>query len=136
MHPGGKKQHRLGAALSLDKWASAKVSKYDKRKVIEKQKQLKAKQVNKYKKLKKRLEAEGKLAGSLPKVGISMLLVGHTLPKAILLWPGGLDGSIHHASKGLLLSASDDTSNVPGPSRSYTYCAWSDTSVLVIEKAC
>lgn len=79
MHPGGKK-HRLGASLSLDKWASAKVSKYDKRKVIEKQKQLKAKQVNKYKKLKKRLEAEGKLAGSLPKVGSSMLLVGtHSL---------------------------------------------------------
>lgn len=71
MHPG-KKQHKLGAALSLDKWASAKVSKYDKRKVIEKQKKLKAKQVNKLKRLKKRLEAEGRLAAPLPQVGADM----------------------------------------------------------------
>lgn len=49
-------KERVGAALSLDKFASAKVSKYDKRKVIQKQMALKAKQVNKYKKLKKRLE--------------------------------------------------------------------------------
>lgn len=63
-----QKQHKLGAALSLDRWASAKVSKYDKRKVIEKQKQLKAKQVNKYKKLKRKLEAEGRLAAAVPQV--------------------------------------------------------------------
>jgi hypothetical protein len=67
MH-GKQHQRKLGAALSLDKWASAKVSKYDKRKVIEKQKQLKAKQANKLKRLKKRLEAEGRLAAPTPQV--------------------------------------------------------------------
>jgi hypothetical protein len=67
MQPG-KKHHKLGAALSLDKWATAKISKYDKRKVVEKQKQLKAKQVNKLKRLKKRLEAQGRLATALPQV--------------------------------------------------------------------
>jgi hypothetical protein len=56
-----KKRHRNLDALSLDKFANAKVSKYDKRKAIAKQQALKAKQVNKYKKLKKRLEAEGVL---------------------------------------------------------------------------
>jgi hypothetical protein len=67
MHPG-KKHHKIGAALSLDKWAGAKVSKYDKRKVLEKQRQLKAKQVNKLNKLKRRLEAAGRLGGALPQV--------------------------------------------------------------------
>lgn len=68
MHPGGGggKKRLVGAGLSLDKWATAKISKYDKRKVVEKQQQLKAKQVNKYKKLKKRLEAEGRLQAPLP----------------------------------------------------------------------
>ena len=57
-----KKHHRsVDTALSLDKFASAKASTYDKRKAIAKQQALKAKQVNKYKKLKKRLEAEGVL---------------------------------------------------------------------------
>lgn len=65
MQPEGgtvRKQRRLvGPGLSLDKFASAKVSKYDKRKVLEKQRALQAHKVNKFKKLKKRLEAEGKL---------------------------------------------------------------------------
>ena len=52
-------KERVGAALSLDKFAQAKVSKYDKRKVIEKQRALKAKQFNKYKKLKQRLGPSG-----------------------------------------------------------------------------
>eukprot|EP00775_Hariotina_reticulata_P012982 gene12982-13111_t len=53
-------RQKIGAGLSLDKFATAKVSKYDKRKVLQKQMNLKAKQVNKYKRLKRRLEAEGK----------------------------------------------------------------------------
>jgi hypothetical protein len=61
-HHGSSAKHRqkIGAGLSLDKFATAKVSKYDKRKVLQKQMALKAKQVNKYKRLKRRLEAEGK----------------------------------------------------------------------------
>jgi hypothetical protein len=67
--PHSRSHHRkLGASLSLDKWAASRVSKYDKRRVLEKQQQLKAKQVNKFKKLRKRLEAEGKLSGGLPLV--------------------------------------------------------------------
>jgi hypothetical protein len=68
MHPK-KKGRRIGAGLSLDKWGG-RISKYDKRQVLEKQKQLKAKQVNKFKRLKRRLEAEGRLAAHLlPQVG-------------------------------------------------------------------
>lgn len=66
-------KERVGAALSLDKFATAKVSKYDKRKLIEKQRALKAKQFNKYKKLKKRLEAS-----SAPlNVSITAVVVSH-----------------------------------------------------------
>jgi hypothetical protein len=53
-HGPGK---RVGAGLSLDKFAKAGFSSYDKRKVIAKQMALKSKQFNKYKRLKKRLEA-------------------------------------------------------------------------------
>jgi hypothetical protein len=56
MKDGGSKK-RVGAGLSLDKFAKAGFSSYDKRKVIQKQMALKAKQFNKYKRLKKRLEA-------------------------------------------------------------------------------
>jgi hypothetical protein len=59
-HGPGK---RVGAGLSLDKFAKAGFSSYDKRKVIAKQMALKSKQFNKYKRLKKRLEAaEGQAA--------------------------------------------------------------------------
>lgn len=57
--PTASMKERVGAALSLDKFARAKVSKYDKRKVIEKQRTLKAKQISKYKKLKQRLGSAG-----------------------------------------------------------------------------
>eukprot|EP00877_Chromochloris_zofingiensis_P009196 jgi/Chrzof1/452/Cz01g16110.t1 len=56
-----KAKRHVGVAISLEKFASAKKSTYDKRQVLEKQRALKAKQVNKYQKLKKRLENEGKL---------------------------------------------------------------------------
>lgn len=60
-------KRRVGDGLSLDKFAKAGFSSYDKRKVIQKQMALKAKQFNKYKRLKKRLEAaEGQLAVSTP----------------------------------------------------------------------
>jgi hypothetical protein len=63
MKGGGGK--RVGAGLSLDKFAKAGFSSYDKRKVIAKQMALKSKQFNKYKRLKKRLEAaEGQPAVS------------------------------------------------------------------------
>ncbi len=63
-HKGGKRSRgpQVGAALSLDKFASAKVSKYDKKQLLEKQRALRAKQINKYRKLQKRLAAEGKLS--------------------------------------------------------------------------
>jgi hypothetical protein len=64
---GGGSNKRVGAGLSLDKFAKAGFSSYDKRKVIQKQMALKAKQFNKYQRLKKRLEAaEGQPAVSKP----------------------------------------------------------------------
>jgi len=65
----GKLHKRAVPALSLDRFANAKVTKYDKRKVIERARALKAKRVTKYKKLQKRLEVEGRLqAGIDPEV--------------------------------------------------------------------
>lgn len=49
----------MGAGLSLERFANAKVTKYDKRKVIADQLVLKAKRFKKYKKVKQRLEKEG-----------------------------------------------------------------------------
>lgn len=81
MHPK-KKGHRIGAGLSLDKWGG-RVSKYDKRQVLEKQKQLKAKQINKFKRLKRRLEAEGRLAAPvLPQVGRALVLMAAAVTAA------------------------------------------------------
>lgn len=65
LHHAGSK---LGASLSLDKWASSRLSSYDKRQALQKARALKAKQVNKLKRLRKRLEAQGKLQAPLPLV--------------------------------------------------------------------
>lgn len=51
----------VGHTLSLDKFANAKVSKFNKKEKLEKQRALNAKKVNKYAKLKRRLEAAGEL---------------------------------------------------------------------------
>lgn len=57
MHGGGPhKRSKLGAGISIDKFARAKASSYDPQAKIEKQRALNAKTVNKYKKLKNRLQ--------------------------------------------------------------------------------
>lgn len=56
-----KAQRRVGAGLSLDKFAAAGVSKYDKRQVIERQRKEKIIKHSKYSKLKHKLEAQGVL---------------------------------------------------------------------------
>lgn len=61
--PHKKHARRVGAGLSLDKFASAGVSKYDKRKKIERLKKQKLIQHSKLGKLKKKLAAQGVLAG-------------------------------------------------------------------------
>ncbi len=63
--PGPKPKHRrhVGAGLSLDKFAEAGVSKFDKRKKLEKLQKEKLIQRSKYSKLKRKLEAQGVLSG-------------------------------------------------------------------------
>ena len=56
---GDKKQ--VGGGLSLEKFAGAKVSKYNKQQVQEKLQEEKLRRRSKYKKLKHKLEGEGKL---------------------------------------------------------------------------
>ncbi|GAB4822522.1 hypothetical protein N2152v2_009568 [Parachlorella kessleri] len=59
MPTGGRPQHKprkLGAGISIEKFAKAKSSGYDKRAIQEKERALNAKKVNKYKKLKQRLQ--------------------------------------------------------------------------------
>jgi hypothetical protein len=54
---------RVGAGLSLDALAKAKKSTFDKRKVIEKARELKARQLKKYRRLQKRLGLAPSAAG-------------------------------------------------------------------------
>ncbi|KAG2442526.1 hypothetical protein HXX76_002612 [Chlamydomonas incerta] len=72
---GPQKKHarRVGAGLSLDKFASAGVSKFDKRRKIERLKKQKVIQHSKLGKLKKKLEARGVLAGGEVKDSIAEL---------------------------------------------------------------
>ena len=55
------KRKRVNQALSLERFASAKRSGYDKQRRVQREFALNAKKVNKYRKLKKRLQIEGKL---------------------------------------------------------------------------
>ncbi|PNW85403.1 hypothetical protein CHLRE_03g184750v5 [Chlamydomonas reinhardtii] len=71
--PHKKHARRVGAGLSLDKFASAGVSKYDKRKKIERLKKQKLIQHSKLGKLKKKLAAQGVLAGGEVKDSIAEL---------------------------------------------------------------
>ncbi len=64
-----RKRRRVGAALSLEKFAKAKATKYDKRAVLEKRHLLRAKKLKKYARLRKKLEDEGRLGPPVPKVG-------------------------------------------------------------------
>jgi hypothetical protein len=57
--PHKEKKARVGAGLSLDKLAKSRITKYDKRAVIEKQRQLKLRRRSEYNRLKRKLEAEG-----------------------------------------------------------------------------
>lgn len=52
----------MGPALTLDKFATAKISKYNKKEILQKQRNLNFKKVNKYVKLKNRLEVSGQLS--------------------------------------------------------------------------
>ncbi|KXZ56727.1 hypothetical protein GPECTOR_1g655 [Gonium pectorale] len=58
-----KKKRPVGAGLSLEKFATFGVSKFDKRKKLERINKEKLIQYSKYSKLKKKLEAQGVLAG-------------------------------------------------------------------------
>jgi hypothetical protein len=84
-HGGNHSSRKVGAALSIDKWAASRISKYDKRRVIEQQKQRKAKQVNKLKRLKRRLDAEGRLQAPTPLVRAVVCAVWWSV-----CWVGGL----------------------------------------------
>ncbi len=55
------KQSKPRQGLSLERFAHAKTTSYDKKKAKEKEFALNAKKVNKYRKLKQRLAKEGKL---------------------------------------------------------------------------
>ncbi len=57
--PPKEKKARVGAGLSLDKLAKSRISKYDKRAVLEKQRQLKLRRKAGYNRLKRKLEADG-----------------------------------------------------------------------------
>lgn len=61
----GKNHHGVGAGLSLERFAQAKVSSYDKRAVLEREAQEKLRQRSKFKKLKRRLETEQRLGSAL-----------------------------------------------------------------------
>lgn len=58
---GTKKQ--VGKGLSLERFAEAKVSKYNKKRVFEKEQEEKLRRRSKYKKLKSRLETDGRVTG-------------------------------------------------------------------------
>ena len=73
---GDKKQ--VGGGLSLEKFAGAKVSKYNKQQVHEKLQEEKLRRRSKYKKLKHKLEGEGKLTiGGFEVVDNGAQIVGH-----------------------------------------------------------
>jgi hypothetical protein len=60
-------KHKLGGAIPLDKFSQAKLSRYNKREVLQKEHQRKLNKLGKYKKLLHRLETQGKLPhSSLP----------------------------------------------------------------------
>ncbi|CAG9464280.1 unnamed protein product [Pedinophyceae sp. YPF-701] len=60
------KQRRVGEALSLEQFAAARKSGYDKRHEIQKKKNLSAKRVNKLRKLMRQMAEKGELAPVLP----------------------------------------------------------------------
>lgn len=61
----GHRAHSKPQALSLDKFAEAKTSTYNKKDVALKQRELKLRKLSKYKKLKRKLESESKLAPAI-----------------------------------------------------------------------
>jgi hypothetical protein len=63
--PGPRKERRVGAGVSLEQFAAAKSTSYDKRKVVAKEKERLMRKTMKLKKLKHKLEAEGKLPATL-----------------------------------------------------------------------
>lgn len=58
---GPKRGPKVGVGLSLEKFATAKASGFDKREVIKKQRELQLRKKAKYNKLKKKLEGSGVL---------------------------------------------------------------------------
>lgn len=64
---GGKphKKRNVGAGLSLEKFAHAKISNYNKKEVLQKRHLQKLNQLHKLKKIKHRLETKGQLKGTL-----------------------------------------------------------------------
>lgn len=62
--PGRKK--RVGAGLSLEKFARGRRSAYDRREVLEKHRQAQTQRHSKYQRLKKRLDRDGKLLPQVP----------------------------------------------------------------------
>lgn len=62
-----KKGKRLGSALPLQKYASARVSKYNKKDVLERQQDLRVRKFSKFKKLEQRLQQKGLLSGEAPR---------------------------------------------------------------------
>ena len=72
----GRKK-RVGAGLSLDKFANAKKSTYDKRLVQERKRQLKVQRIGKYNRLKQRLIRDGKLDAPAVAPQVCLHAVGH-----------------------------------------------------------
>ncbi|GIL42986.1 hypothetical protein Vafri_787 [Volvox africanus] len=72
-HPEKKHTRPVGAGLSLDKFAALGVSKFDKRRKLERIKKEKIIRHSKYKKLKQKLEAQGLLAGAPVKDSVAEL---------------------------------------------------------------
>eukprot|EP00891_Asterochloris_glomerata_P005934 jgi/Astpho2/5934/Aster-02422 len=63
---GAAKKRKLQGGLSLEQFASAKASGFDKKHERDKQKALNAKQVNKYRKLRQKLQQTGRLNPKVP----------------------------------------------------------------------
>ncbi|GIL72972.1 hypothetical protein Vretifemale_3216 [Volvox reticuliferus] len=72
-HPEKKHTRPVGAGLSLDKFAALGVSKFDKRRKLERIKKEKLIRHSNYKKLKQKLEAQGLLAGTPVKDSVAEL---------------------------------------------------------------
>ncbi|MEW5317293.1 MAG: hypothetical protein WDW38_008604 [Sanguina aurantia] len=70
-HAVKRKGSRPGGALPLQKYASARVSKYNKKDVLDRQQDLRVRKFSKFKKLEQRLQLKGLLGSEAPRDRIS-----------------------------------------------------------------